>query len=173
MFTPDDVLLVENAVNNSLNDGIPYSIQHRIITLDKEIKYVWERGELVYGQNKEPLKMVGTVQDITDIKLLEAELHAKDQQYKYFFENSLVGTFHANYKEKRVIRANEKAALMMGYNFPEELMDGFYKTQHHAESGGRETIYNELGLNNNKLVKTVRFKKKEWRLILGADFFQK
>ena len=71
---PDDRNAVHSAVNNSLEEKIPYSIEHRIIDNNGLKKIVHEEGEANYDTNGKPLKMVGTVNDMTEMKQAERRL---------------------------------------------------------------------------------------------------
>jgi PAS domain S-box-containing protein len=57
--------------------GEPYDIEHRII-VDDEVKWVRERAELEFDSKGELKGGFGTVQDITERKLIENELRVKD-----------------------------------------------------------------------------------------------
>ena len=71
---PDDVEKVNEAFNASLVDNTPYSVEHRLLMKDGRIKYVIERGETVYSDTGEALLTQGTVQDITELKLVQKSL---------------------------------------------------------------------------------------------------
>jgi PAS domain S-box-containing protein len=77
---PDDREFVKRAVNEALY-GMPYSIEHRIVLPDGSIRIVQEKGEVTFGESGEPIRMVGTVHDITELK--EAEKALRDSQAKY------------------------------------------------------------------------------------------
>jgi PAS domain S-box-containing protein len=70
---PDDREMVNSAYLNSLQNKTPYDIEHRLLLQDGRIKYVHERCETVYGSAGEPLRSVGTVQDVSDRKRLKLE----------------------------------------------------------------------------------------------------
>lgn len=70
---PDDREMVNSAYLNSLQNKTPYDIEHRLLLQDGRIKYVHERCETVYGSDGEPLRSVGTVQDVSDRKRLKLE----------------------------------------------------------------------------------------------------
>ncbi len=71
---PDDREAVNKAYTDSLTSREPYNIIHRLLMKDGRIKYVNERCETFYDAVGKPLRSVGTVQDITEQKLREAEL---------------------------------------------------------------------------------------------------
>jgi PAS domain S-box-containing protein len=71
---PDDRNLVIMAVNRALFHGEAYSIDHRIIRRDGEVRIVHEQGEASRDEGGNPSRMLGTVQDVTDSRLAEAAL---------------------------------------------------------------------------------------------------
>ena len=73
---PDDRELVQISVDEALRDNKPYSIDHRIILPNGSIRIVHEQAEVNFDAAGKALKMVGTVQDITDRKKAEEELKA-------------------------------------------------------------------------------------------------
>jgi len=74
---PDDRELVNRAYTQSLADRTPYGIVHRLLMKDGRIKYVEERCETFYAEDGRPLGSMGTVQDITGIKLADEALHLR------------------------------------------------------------------------------------------------
>jgi len=69
----DDREFVKKSVGEALY-GRPYDIEHRIILPDGTIRIVHEQGEVTFGESGEPLRMLGTVQDITESKEKEMRL---------------------------------------------------------------------------------------------------
>ena len=74
MVHPDDRELVRQTVNASLYDKSPYWVDHRIILPDDSIKHVLEQGGVYCDETGNPVSMVGTVQDITERKIIEQQL---------------------------------------------------------------------------------------------------
>jgi PAS domain S-box-containing protein len=65
------------AVSQCLTEGVPYTSEHRMLRNDGSIIWVEDRGRVVErGTNGEPLRMVGSVCDITERKAMVAELKA-------------------------------------------------------------------------------------------------
>ncbi|MFZ2406624.1 MAG: PAS domain S-box protein [Methylobacter sp.] len=71
---PDDRETVNRAYTESLKTREPYEIEHRLLMADGRIKHVLERCETRYADDGAPLYSMGTVQDITERKRMEAEL---------------------------------------------------------------------------------------------------
>jgi PAS domain S-box-containing protein len=70
---PGDREYVNNAVIEALN-GKSYSIDHKIILADGEERVVHEQGEVTFDENNSPIRMTGTVQDITLRKKAEEKI---------------------------------------------------------------------------------------------------
>lgn len=68
---PEDREVVNRAYTQSVADRRLYQIVHRLLMPDGRIKHVCERGETYYGENGQPLRSVGTVQDISEQRRLE------------------------------------------------------------------------------------------------------
>src|SRR5262245_28297738 len=52
----------------------PYDIEHRIVRSDGTVRWVHERADVVRDPHGRGVRMIGTVQDITDRRLLEDQL---------------------------------------------------------------------------------------------------
>jgi len=71
---PDDRELVESAVAQALKHKSKYSVDHRIILPNKTVRYVHEQGQVLTDKDGNPVRMTGTVQDITDRKEAEDKI---------------------------------------------------------------------------------------------------
>ncbi len=71
---------VEESVLECVNKTAPYSIIHRIVCPDGSEKTVQEKGEVVCNANGDPIRMDGTVQDITIAWKKEDQLRQTTQQ---------------------------------------------------------------------------------------------
>ncbi len=63
---PDDAQMVKDAVDAALSGKKPYSINHRIVLPNNQTRYVHETADVQYDSVGAPVRMFGTVQDITD-----------------------------------------------------------------------------------------------------------
>src|SRR5918997_290772 len=71
---PDDRPLVTERIEAALYQGDLYDFEHRILRPDGEVRWVHRQAEVVRGEEGEPLRMVGTIHDITDRRALEEQL---------------------------------------------------------------------------------------------------
>ncbi len=80
LIHPDDVMKVEEAFKDSIENKTAYQVTHRIITQKNQtIKYVQERCHHKFSSNGELIKSVGTIQDITELEQSRQELIHKDK----------------------------------------------------------------------------------------------
>jgi len=72
---PDDREVVKLAVEKTLAEPqTQYSIEHRLVQPDGMERYVHEQGEIICDQQGQPVRMLGTVLDITESKMAENAL---------------------------------------------------------------------------------------------------
>ena len=71
---------VEAAILESINKATPYSIIHRVICSNGDEKTVQAKGEIVYNENGDPIRMDGTVQDVTTAWEKEEQLRQISQE---------------------------------------------------------------------------------------------
>ncbi|NOZ46037.1 MAG: PAS domain S-box protein, partial [Chlorobi bacterium] len=84
----DDRKRVDKAYIDSLKNNTKYSITHRIVRPDGEIRYVHEQCITKYNTKGEPISSLGTVQDVTKEKLAEIALIESEKRYKTLFESA-------------------------------------------------------------------------------------
>jgi len=84
---PEDRQSVMDCAREALEQGHPYSMDHRILLPDGSLRYLHEQGEVSRNDDGQPVKMVGTVLDITvhkqaeeTIRKLNDELETKVQE---------------------------------------------------------------------------------------------
>jgi PAS domain S-box-containing protein len=77
---PDDRILVEKSLNEALYEGKQYNVDYRIIRPDNSERIVQAQGEVVFDKTGNPVKMVGTLQDITErVKTQEAARQSEEK----------------------------------------------------------------------------------------------
>ncbi len=77
---PDDMKIREKALNDALITGYLH-YEGRMIWKDKSIHWMEGRGKVFYDENKEPVKMIGTIRDITKEKEHNLELEESEKRY--------------------------------------------------------------------------------------------
>jgi PAS domain S-box-containing protein len=65
---PEDQTMVKEVIAEALRTRQPYTCEHRVLLLDGTQRNVSGRGEVIVNGSGEPVKIIGTVQDVTDLK---------------------------------------------------------------------------------------------------------
>ncbi len=71
---PDDRDRVSESVHQTISSGQPFDNEFRILRPDGTLRHVHERGEASFGDDSTPVRMIGTVYDITERKEAEEAL---------------------------------------------------------------------------------------------------
>ena len=119
MIHPEDRERVERAVDQALLTGSTYEIDHRIVRPDDEIRYVHERGTIESDSRGRPIRMLGTVQDITDRIMANEE----SRQAATILRSTHEGVVIAS-EEGRILSANPAVEHLLGID-QHELLDRF------------------------------------------------
>jgi PAS domain S-box-containing protein len=98
-----------------------FGFEHRTVGRDDGvIRWVHAAGHVVFDAQSRPVRVIGTVRDITERKMAEEALRASEARYRQVVEASLQGIWvHRN---GRIIFANAYAVRMFGAQNLEELI---------------------------------------------------
>lgn len=83
---PDDRDLVNRAYTSSVAKREPYDIVHRLLMPDGRVKFVREVCQTDYDDAGNPIRSVGTVQDITEAKRAEEQLREYQEHLERLVE---------------------------------------------------------------------------------------
>jgi PAS domain S-box-containing protein len=88
---PHDRQMVADATQAAVENMNDYDIYHRIVLPDKTEKVVHEVGHAIYDSAGQPKQMIGTVQDVTEMKRIEQELADQKEAFETIFEYATDG----------------------------------------------------------------------------------
>ncbi|MBM4243024.1 MAG: response regulator [Deltaproteobacteria bacterium] len=71
---PDDRLPVLEHVSRHLTERVPYDFEYRVITREGAERWVQSRGQAVWNEAGHPIRIAGSIRDVTESKILENEL---------------------------------------------------------------------------------------------------
>jgi diguanylate cyclase (GGDEF)-like protein/PAS domain S-box-containing protein len=73
---PDDREQVQRALNHAVREAKPYDIEFRVIRPDGSVRSIHGRGDIIFDpKTHKPVRLVGSVQDVTDRVQAEIQLH--------------------------------------------------------------------------------------------------
>ncbi|MGE5146179.1 MAG: sensor histidine kinase, partial [Candidatus Eiseniibacteriota bacterium] len=79
---PEDRQRIAGAVTRALRGGPRYDVEYRLLRPSGEIRIVHSQGDIMRDGAGQPLRMFGTVQDITDRVRAENELRESERRYR-------------------------------------------------------------------------------------------
>ncbi|MEI8132494.1 MAG: PAS domain S-box protein [Leptolinea sp.] len=115
---PDDRDAVNKAYTSSLETRSSYDIDHRLLMLDGRVKYVHESCETIYAVDGQPIRSIGTVQDITERKQAERALTESEEKYRTLFQQASDGIMYLSI-DRKILAVNHAFANVHGYNLNE------------------------------------------------------
>jgi PAS domain S-box-containing protein len=118
---PEDREAVNQAYTNSLVTRQQYSIRHRLIMADGRIKYVHEQFQTEFDTEGNPLRSMGTVQDVTELVKTEIALQDSRDLLQTVIDHAPLRVFWKD-KELRYLGCNPAFANDAGRNQPSELI---------------------------------------------------
>ncbi|MHA1944368.1 MAG: PAS domain S-box protein, partial [Candidatus Thorarchaeota archaeon] len=150
----EDRDFVRKAVDDAIKENQPYSIDHRVVHPDGKVVYIHEEGEVTFDDEGMAIRMMGTVQEITERshhipvhedKLMIETLQIREDWWKAVFDHSpnAIAIFD---EEGLLIDANKAAEELLGVkdrenllglslfeqsNFPEEVLHEITKGKIH------------------------------------------
>jgi PAS domain S-box-containing protein len=116
---PDDRKAVREAVDRARNDrGYELNMEHRIVRIDATERIVHERAVVVFSKQGRPIRMLGTVQDITERKAAELQAERDRDALRHMTRVSVLGQLSASIAHQlnqplAAILANAEAAQKM------------------------------------------------------------
>jgi PAS domain S-box-containing protein len=118
---PDDRAKIQAAVRATLTTGQPYNLDHRIIRPDGVERIVHEQSEIIRDANGRPIKMVGTVQDVTNSRRAEEALRQSEERYRLLFNSNPQPMWVYDLETLAFLAVNESAVDHYGYEHAEFL----------------------------------------------------
>ncbi len=97
---PDDKEHIGAAIDAHLKDRVPYQVEQR--QLAKSGEYVWfsVRGQAVWDENGEPIRMAGVSTEITERKQMEEALRVSEEHFSLAVQGSNDGLWDWDIKNE-------------------------------------------------------------------------
>jgi len=91
LILPEDRVNVINIVKDAIEKNVPFEVEYRINNKSGELKWFYERGRPIRGDNGNPSYIDGVIFDITNRKKAEQKLRESEKKFKTFFDESPIG----------------------------------------------------------------------------------
>ncbi len=93
LIHPDDRAAVAEAVRAHLEEEVPYKIDYRLLRNDGGYCWVQSRGKAIRDATNKPVRMVGTITDITERKQAEAVIEESRNSLERAERMALLGHY--------------------------------------------------------------------------------
>lgn len=125
---PDDVVKVNKALERAVKGDGVVQLEHRLLLPDGQIGWVLVQGKMLYDEEGNPLRLVGTISDITEQKKAHQALAESEARYRalldaipdVMYRVQLDGTF-LEFKAKKGVVLNLDADQVVGRHLLELL----------------------------------------------------
>ena len=109
---PDDRAAVADALDRALREGSPFDMDLRIVRLDGSVRILHERGEVERDESGQAIRMLGTVQDVTEQKAAESLLRESEENLRALTEGIADGV--AVVVDGKILLCNSAMADLVG-----------------------------------------------------------
>jgi PAS domain S-box-containing protein len=139
LIHPDDKPRVNQAIDRHLENGEPYRLELRLRHKDGSYRWILARGEAVRGENGRPMRMVGSITDITERKRAEAALQESEERLRLALHAAGQGLYDLDVTTGDA-KFNPEYAAMIGYD-PATFEETNAKWAERLHPDDREKVY--------------------------------
>jgi diguanylate cyclase (GGDEF)-like protein/PAS domain S-box-containing protein len=118
---PDDQERVVAAVTSAFENDTPFDLEHRVVSESRGVRTVHAQGKVFRNEDGQPIRMVGTVQDISERKSMEAEIATREQEFRSLAESSPDNIIRYDL-EHRILYLNKVLAELLGLSSTEAVI---------------------------------------------------
>lgn len=117
---PEDRLVVLMAIREHLESRRPFDMEYRHFNYDGTLRWFRGRGQAIWDSSGKPLRMAGSISDITERRQAQEQLKETAEKYRLLVETTRTG-YAVLDEAGRVIDANGEYARLAGAQSPEEV----------------------------------------------------
>ncbi|RKE35752.1 PAS domain S-box-containing protein [Paraburkholderia sp. BL23I1N1] len=122
---PDDRARTEAAIVRYLKRDVDaFELENRLCHRDGSIRWVLVRGMARWDARGKAIRFVGSLVDITELKLTEQALRSSEARFRGTFENAAVGIAHCDL-DGHFLRLNQRLCEIVGYQRESLLLKRF------------------------------------------------
>ncbi|HVR66944.1 MAG TPA: PAS domain S-box protein [Verrucomicrobiae bacterium] len=118
MIHPEDQERAKEAYRRAHAQHEPYAVEYRFRRKDGTYAWIRDLAEFEHGAEGEPIRMIGTIQDITDQKRIEEALRTSEARLQAFINNAPV-LISIKDPQGRFLMLNPKIAQSFGLSVDE------------------------------------------------------
>ena len=141
---PDDREMAIEVVTQAIENNVPYHLEKRIVHPNGRIRNVIARGNIDYDSEGNPIRLSGTMRDITVLKKNQNELLESNRKYQTLIDN-LNGIVYScqNNKQYTMYYINDGCYAITGYT-SDEFLNGFVHFGTIILAEDRLSVWNQI-----------------------------
>jgi PAS domain S-box-containing protein len=114
LIHPDDRPRIDQSVKNTLEQGVPYDIEYRVVWPDSSVHWIAAKGRARRSPEGVPVEMQGTAVDVTERKNAERHLAQMEGRYRGLLEAAPDAIVVVN-QGGEIVLLNVQAEKQFGY----------------------------------------------------------
>jgi len=118
---PDDLPRVMHAIEDCVEHGLEYNIEHRIIWPDGSLHWAHESGDVICNDRGDAIRMLGVVQDISQRKEIELGLREEQRRLKEAQQMGAIGDWWVDFRDNQPHYSEEAVRILDQHSVEEEL----------------------------------------------------
>jgi PAS domain S-box-containing protein len=167
LLHPDDAVRATALFEEALSEQKRYVIEYRLRRKDGTYADVYEYGQMFTRMQDAPQRVLGIIQDVSEVKSTERALLLSEDKYRAIFNNAPIGIFRTSFTG-RFLEANPTLARMLGYRDREELLGSVVDLEAgiYPHPDTRRELLEALIVSPQGIRKDIEFKRKD-----GSPFY--
>ncbi len=113
---PDDREKFNKVILSAIEERRNFSFEFRILRKDGTTIHVTNQADVILDENKQPVRFIGTIQDITKRKMIELKLKESENQIEHIFDNLDAGIWSFDIKEGHYNLLSKGVEGITGYS---------------------------------------------------------
>ncbi len=139
----DDRDRVNKIIQSAIDKKKPVEFFHRIIKPDKEERIVHSRVDMVCDSQNNPVRFIGTIHDLTDLRRAQKALQESEEKFRAIFEKGQFAVVLST-TEGKLIQTNQAAQELFGYSDKELKNKYFIDLTHPDDQAESKDHYRRL-----------------------------
>ncbi|URA09121.1 PAS domain S-box protein [Thermospira aquatica] len=126
------------AIKHTLETGEISLFSYTLMMSDEPRHYEARHSKL--DENR----VLAIVRDITEAKIMERKLQESEEMYRNIFQNSMVGLFHAQISDGRILECNDQFARIFGYEKQEDILGKLVLFENSRDTSTRHRMIEQI-----------------------------
>jgi len=139
-FHPDDLLMRDEAPRTAMKTG-KLSYEARIIRKDGALRWIQVQGKVFYNDKREPMRLVGTLKDVTEHREMIGALSESEQRFRSVADTAPVMIWMSGV-DKLCYYFNSAWLTFTGRMFEDEKGNGWADNVHPEDLAMLLNVYN-------------------------------